>query len=208
MSFNAVILSMLLALSWPVSPERPPKPRVRLLETERREGYECRLVEYSSSSKECLRTYLLVPDGASRKDRRPALVLLHDHGARFDIGKEKLARPMASSPEHVRKSSRQWVDTNFDGVYLADSLASLGYVVIVPEQLYWGGRSSRKCREWSDRGGRGAEIAPVRGQKADRSLRLVDGGSPVLPADRFLQARQDRGILMLDDSQGTGEGTI
>ncbi len=92
MSFNAVILSMLLALSWPVSPERPPKPRVRLLETECREGYECRLVEYSSSSKERLRTYLLVPDGASRKDRRPALVLLHDHGARFDIGKEKLAR--------------------------------------------------------------------------------------------------------------------
>lgn len=170
MSFNAVILSMLLALSWPVSPERPPKPRVRVLETERREGYECRLVEYSSSRKERLRTYLLVPDGASRKDRRPALVLLHDHGARFDIGKEKLARPMASAPEHVRRSSRQWVDTNFDGVYLADSLASLGYVVIVPEQLYWGGRSSRKCREWSERMFGAGEL-PSSGVKALRPLK-------------------------------------
>ena len=170
MSCSTVILSLLLALSWPVSPNRPPKPDVRVLEVERREGYECRLIEYSSSRSERLRTYLLVPDGASRRDRRPGLVLLHDHGARFDIGKEKLARPMSSSPEHVKRSSRQWIDANFDGVYLADSLAALGYVVIVPEQLYWGGRSSRKCREWSERMF-GGEPLPPAGLKALKPLK-------------------------------------
>lgn len=170
MNFSTVILSLLLALSWPISPDRPPKPHVRVIETEQREGYECRLVEYSSSRKERLCTYLLVPEGASRKDRRPALVLLHDHGARFDIGKEKLARPMASAPDHIKESSRQWVETNFDGVYLADSLASLGYVVIVPEQLYWGGRSSGKCREWSERMFAGEPLSPS-GMKALKPLK-------------------------------------
>lgn len=170
MSFANVILSLLLALTWPLSPERPQKPHMRVIETERREGYECRLVEYSSSRDERLRTYLLVPDGASRKDRRPGLVLLHDHGARFDIGKEKLARPMSSAPEYIRKSSLQWVETNFDGVYLADSLAALGYVVIVPEQLYWGGRSSRKCREWSERM-YGSEEQTASGIKALKPLK-------------------------------------
>lgn len=151
MNFSAIIIPLLLALSWPLAPEKSPKPAVRVLEREQREGYECRLIEYSSFRGERLKTYLLVPDGASRRNRKPALVLLHDHGARFDIGKEKLARPMESSQEHIKESSRQWIRANFDGVYLADSLAALGYVVILPEQLYWGSRSTRRCQEWSEK---------------------------------------------------------
>ena len=170
MRFSSFIISILLAASWPIAPERPPKPHMVVLETEQREGYTCRLVEYSSSGKERLRTFLLVPDGASRKDKKPALVLLHDHGARFDIGKEKLARPMASAPEYIKKSSRQWVSANFDGIYLADSLAALGYVVIVPEQLYWGGRASSKCGEWSERMF-GGETLSKAGVKALKPLR-------------------------------------
>ena len=118
---------------------------------EQRQGYKCFLIEYGGVSadpavpvsgsvsagrpavasdiaagEDLIRSYLLVPDGASALDKRPGLVLLHDHGARFDIGKEKLVRPLAESPGHIRRSSEEFVRTNFDGVYFADSLASLG----------------------------------------------------------------------------------
>lgn len=117
--------------------------RFTVLEREDRGTYDCLLIDYG------LRSYLLLPDGADSLTRCPGIVMLHDHGARFDIGKEKLARPLESAPEHVKLSSRQWVDEHFDGVYFADSLASLGYAVIIPDMLYWGDRSSDACRQWS-----------------------------------------------------------
>lgn len=125
------------------------EPRVKVLDEERREGYVCRLIEYNAVGPERVQSYLLVPDGASVASPRPGLVLLHDHGARFDIGKEKLVRPLDSAPAHIKASSRQWVDDGFDGIYLADRLAAAGYVVIVPDALYWGSRSSVDCRRWS-----------------------------------------------------------
>ncbi len=139
-----------------------PKPRMKTLAREAREGYECRLIEFSLEGGEIaevrdderVKAYLLVPDGASVLKKRPAILMLHDHGARFDIGKEKLVRPISAPStigghEYIRISSRQWVDVNFDGVYLADSLASCGYVVLVSDALYWGDRSSEDARLWS-----------------------------------------------------------
>ena len=135
---------------------------VEIVAGEQRDGYRCLLVEYSAGEPgagvqgeavgtgERLRSYLLVPDSASPENRVPGIVLLHDHGARFDIGKEKLVRPLSGVPENIRLSSEQWVRDNFDGVYWADSLASEGYAVIVPDMLYWGGRSSAACRKWSE----------------------------------------------------------
>lgn len=131
------------------------KPQMRVQAKESREGYECRYVEFSVAGTERISAYLLVPDKASIVRRCPAVVMLHDHGARFDIGKEKLVRPMASVlakgvDDHIMHSSHQWIDKNFDGVYLADSLASLGYVVLVADALYWGERSSEEAQRWSE----------------------------------------------------------
>ena len=135
---------------------RSVRPELRTLAVEDRNGYECRYVDFAvgrnDAGKERIRAYLLVPDGASRY---PAVLMLHDHGARFDIGKEKLVRPMAGvlemgAEDHIMKSSQQWIDKNFDGVYLADSLASLGYVVLVADALYWGERSSEDAHRWSE----------------------------------------------------------
>jgi len=123
--------------------------RTAVLEEEQREGYVCRLIEYNVSKDERVKAYLLVPDGASRRSKRPALVMLHDHGARFDIGKEKLVRPLPSAEEHVKRSSRQWIDDNFDGVYFADAMAREGYVVLVSDMLYWGERRTALCDKWS-----------------------------------------------------------
>ncbi len=133
---------------------RSVRPGMKILGVEERDGYECRLVEFAVEKGERAKAYLLVPDGASFFDRKPAVLMLHDHGARFDIGKEKLVRPIGhestiGSNEYIVKSSRQWVDVNFDGVYLADSLAALGYVVLVSDALYWGDRSSAEAQEWS-----------------------------------------------------------
>lgn len=138
-----------MALSLPVTLGRSVAPEMTILEQEQREGYVCKLIEYSVSEDERVKAYLLVPDAASRANRVPGLVLLHDHGARFDIGKEKLVRPLKSSPEHIRISAKQWSDDNFDGVYFGDRLASMGYVIIVPEQLYWGSRSTELTQRWS-----------------------------------------------------------
>ena len=142
------------------------RPDMVVLGEEDRGDYVCQMVEFSVDdshandrgrkvkSAERIKGYLLVPDVAE-KGKCPALVMLHDHGARFDIGKEKLVRPIADAlpkgvDDHIYKSSRQWIDKNFDGVYLADSLASLGYVVFVSDALYWGERSSDEAQRWSE----------------------------------------------------------
>ena len=65
--------------------------RFTVLEREDRGTYDCLLIDYG------LRSYLLLPDGADSLTRCPGIVMLHDHGARFDIGKEKLARPLESA---------------------------------------------------------------------------------------------------------------
>ena len=130
-------------------------PQLEVLAVERRSGYECQYVEFSTHDKERIKAYLLVPDSADCVQKAPGLVMLHDHGARFDIGKEKLVKPMPSILEHKEQdhsfvSAHQWSDKYFDGVFLADSLASLGYVVLVADALYWGERSSEEAQRWSE----------------------------------------------------------
>jgi dienelactone hydrolase len=86
--------------------------------------------------------FLLLPKGAGPF---PAVLLLHDHGARFDIGKEKVIEPWAESPERL-KSAREWVDKYYGGRFLGDELAKRGYVCFATDAL-----------NWSDRGGAGYE---------------------------------------------------
>lgn len=131
------------------------RPRMKVLATEVRDGYECSYIEFSTQKDERIRAYLLTPDGASRSNRHPAVLMLHDHGARFDIGKEKLVKPISETlPEgagdHIMTSSRQWIDKNFDGIYFADALAQNGYVVLITDALYWGERSSDDAQRWSE----------------------------------------------------------
>ena len=131
------------------------RPRMKIIANESREGYECSYIEFSTQKHERVRAYLLTPDGASRSNRLPAVLMLHDHGARFDIGKEKLVRPIAQTlpcgeSDHIMKSSQQWIDKNFDGIYFADALAQNGYVVLITDALYWGERSSNDAHRWSE----------------------------------------------------------
>lgn len=142
-----ILLAFLLSL--PIHIGASVNPHMTVLESENRDGYVCQLVEYNVAKDERVQAFLLIPDGAGPRDRRPGLVLLHDHGARFDIGKEKLVRPLASAPENIRLSAQEWAGSGFDGVFFGDELARQGFVVIVPDMLYWGSRSTPACQKWS-----------------------------------------------------------
>jgi dienelactone hydrolase len=71
----------------------------------------------------------------------PALLLLHDHGARFDIGAEKLIRPLASDAASVRETAQTWAQRYFDGRFVGEELARRGYAVLAVDALGWGSRS-------------------------------------------------------------------
>lgn len=144
MQFRYILLAFLLLFSISVDAVRP---RMSVISSRKRDGYECRLIEFNTDRNERIRAYLLVPDSFSVK-KLPAVVMLHDHGARFDIGKEKLVRPAGASA-NVERSSAQWAMKYFDGLYFGDYLASKGYVVLAADALYWGERSSEDARRWS-----------------------------------------------------------
>ena len=117
----------------------PPAPAAYGMEvtaSEQREGYTARKIEFALSAWFRVPAYLLVPDG---EGPFPAVLVLHDHGAHFTIGKEKLVRPFGVAPE-VEEDARQWVEKCYDGVFVGDFLAQHGYVVLAVDALYWGDR--------------------------------------------------------------------
>ena len=169
-------------------------PDMVVVAEEDRGDYVCKMIEFTVDdsyvnargrkirSSEKIKAYLLVPD-AAKNGKCPALVMLHDHGARFDIGKEKLVRPIAGVlpsgiDDHIYRSSEQWIHKYFDGVHLADYLASTGYVVLVTDALYWGERSSYDAQRWSE-------------------LKYALPGQESLEADRSLVAQERKDTLKL-----------
>ncbi len=70
----------------------------------------------------------------------PAVLLLHDHGGKFDIGKEKVIKPFESSAAKL-KSATDWVGIYYGGRFLGDELAKKGYVCMAVDMLNWSDRS-------------------------------------------------------------------
>ncbi len=121
-----------------------------------RELYQLQLTEHSRTN-----AYLLRPPQV-----RAGVLLLHDHGAFFAIGKEKwLAAPQsahtplssATAPSHIQPSSHaspttspsntpespwkaalRWQAKYFDGHAIADDLAAQGYLVLVADSVGFG----------------------------------------------------------------------
>lgn len=109
-------------------------------QSEQRDGYKVTEVTVSGH-----RAYLLLPDGCEQASRAyPAVLVLHDHGARFTIGKEKMVRPMwrpdldTLANEALQSDARAWTEKFYDGMFIGDSLAKAGYVVLATDALYWG----------------------------------------------------------------------
>lgn len=107
-----------------------------LIAVEDRGLYEARKIAFNISSYSRIPAYILIPKG---EGPFPAVVALHDHGAHFSIGKEKVVRPFDESPERL-KDARQWVDQCYGGRFFGDELARRGYVVFAMDALFWGDR--------------------------------------------------------------------
>lgn len=99
------------------------------------EGCTRELVTLSLTRHERVRGALLTPHGPGPF---PAVLLLHDHGAKFDIGKEKLIRPWYDDTRLA--SAQAWADKYFSGRFVGDELARRGYVVLCLDALGWGDR--------------------------------------------------------------------
>lgn len=115
---------------------------VQTVAVEKREGYEARKIEFNLSAWGRVPAYLLVPDG-HEGERLPAVVMLHDHGAHFSIGKEKMVRPFGVAPE-VLADADDWAARCYDGQYVGDYFAAHGFVVLCVDALFWGERGRRE----------------------------------------------------------------
>lgn len=120
----------------------PPKAAfdMELLESEQRDGYTARKIAFNVSAWSRVPAYLLIPDG---EGPFPAILLLHDHGAHFTIGKEKMVRPFNVS-EVIREDADDWAIRCYDGQYVGDYLAKHGYVVLAVDALFWGERGRKE----------------------------------------------------------------
>lgn len=121
-----------------------PPPRAAfetaLIAKEDRGTYEARKLAFNVSAFSRVTAYLLVPKG---KGPFPAVIALHDHGAHFSIGKEKVIRPFDEAQERI-EDARQWVEKYYGGRFFGDELAKRGYVVFSMDALFWGGRGRRE----------------------------------------------------------------
>lgn len=121
----------------------PPKAESfapEVLAEKQREGYKAQKIVFNINAWSRVQAYLLIPDG---EGPFPAVLALHDHGAHFSIGKEKMVRPFGVTDE-VMADAEKWSHACYDGEFVGDRLAREGYVVLAVDALFWGDRGRRE----------------------------------------------------------------
>ena len=78
---------------------------------------------------------MLLPPGPGP---HPAVLLLHDHGSAFAIGKEKVITPW-DDPARAAEAAA-WQARLYDGVSLGEALVARGFAVLAADALGWGSR--------------------------------------------------------------------
>jgi len=119
-------------------PAAPFAPEI--VSSRKRDGFTAHKITFNLTADSRVLACLLVPDGTGP---HPAVLMLHDHGAEFRIGKEKSVEPW-DAPTEKTAVARKWVEKVYGGRFVGDELAARGYVVLVYDAL-----------NWSDRGGAG-----------------------------------------------------
>jgi dienelactone hydrolase len=124
------------SLLWPSPGEADAVPfRPETVEERATGRYRRRVVEFTLSRYGRARGLLLLPHG---QGPFPAVLLLHDHGSKFDIGKEKMIRPW--SDEDRLASALEWSERHFSGRFVGDELAARGYAVLAVDTIGWSDR--------------------------------------------------------------------
>ncbi len=108
---------------------------MEMLDSEDRGDYVAHRMAFNVTAESRVKAILLMPKGDGPF---PAALMLHDHGARFDIGKEKWVSPWYDAA--MRTSSQEWSQKYFSGLYPGEELAKRGYVVLATDALGWGER--------------------------------------------------------------------
>jgi dienelactone hydrolase len=78
---------------------------------------------------------MLLPAGPGP---HPAVLLLHDHGSEFGIGKEKVVTPWDDAARAERAAA--WQARLYDGTSLGEALLARGFAVLAADALGWGSR--------------------------------------------------------------------
>lgn len=120
---------------WELVRYSPPEvaPRAETVERVQCNGYVREKLYFNTTPDVRLPAYLLIPDNAPRPC--PGIIGLHDHGAFFTWGKEKIVEVQNEHPaltgfKQMAYGGRSW----------ASELARRGYVVLVIDMFYWGER--------------------------------------------------------------------
>lgn len=102
--------------------------------------YVARKIVFNITGDSRVLALMLVPKSPGP---HPAVLLLHDHGAKYDIGKEKVIEPFGVESQKAL-SALDWTKRYYGGRFIGDELAKRGYVCLATDML-----------NWSDRGGAG-----------------------------------------------------
>lgn len=150
--------------------------QTKVIAEERRDGYRAQKITFNLTGYSRVQAYVLMPDG---KGPFPGVVLLHDHGGHYTIGKEKMVRPFAVE-EAVMEDADGWAKSCYGGQYVGDYLAAHGYAVISVDALYWGGRGRKE-------GADGSKYADVAGNfmMLGRSLSAFMNYEDIYTAEYF-----------------------
>ena len=85
----------------------------RIIDSRKRTGYTAHKIVFNLTGDSRVLAYLLVPDGDGP---HPAVLLLHDHGAEFRIGKEKMVEPWGrTGGEGPRWHASGWMKSTAGG---------------------------------------------------------------------------------------------
>ncbi len=101
-----------------------------------RGSYIAQKIALNITADDRILTYLLKPKGDGPF---PAVLLLHDHGATFNNGKEKVIAPWGIAPERIR-SAKTYTGQIYGNRFIGDELAKRGYVCFAIDALNWGDR--------------------------------------------------------------------
>lgn len=115
---------------------------MEVIAEEQREGYKAQKIVFNVNDWCRVPAYLLVPE-QSKKHPCPAILMLHDHGAHFSIGKEKMVRPF-NTDSLTLADAEEWSIKCYDGQYPGDYYAAHGYVVLSIDALFWGERGRKE----------------------------------------------------------------
>lgn len=121
-------------------PKAPDTYAPQIIYEEQRDGYKARIVQINQNAYIRANVYMLLPDAPGP---HPGILLFHDHGGHYFIGKEKMIRPI-NADSAVIEDADKWVDQCYGGQFVGDYLASNGYAVICGDAIFWGERGRKE----------------------------------------------------------------